>query len=109
MPSVRGEGPRPGAAEGTLEELKMNKSEKIICLLLGAALAWYVWGEFGRAKERAKYAAEHPAADAVVWRAGWSTALIALLGSVKAVRGFGAPALYHQVHRGDNQRGGHRG
>ena len=47
----------------------MNKSEKIICLLLGAALAWYVWGEFGRAKERAKYAAEHPAAVAVATNA----------------------------------------
>ena len=47
----------------------MNKSEKIICLLLGAALAWYVWSEFGRAKERAKYAAAHPAAVAVATNA----------------------------------------
>ena len=52
-----------------LEELKMNKSEKIICLLLGAVLAWYIWGEFGRAKERAKYAAEHPAAVAAATNA----------------------------------------
>ena len=47
----------------------MNKSEKIICLLLGAVLAWYIWGEFGRAKERAKYAAEHPAAVAAATNA----------------------------------------
>ena len=39
----------------------MNKTEKIICLLLGAALAWYLWTETGRAKERAKYAAEQAA------------------------------------------------
>ena len=39
----------------------MNKTEKIICLLLGAVLAWYVWSEMGRAKERAKYAAEQAA------------------------------------------------
>ena len=39
----------------------MNKSEKIICLLLGAVLAWYIWAEMGRAKERAKYAAEQAA------------------------------------------------
>ena len=32
----------------------MNKSEKIICLLLGALLAWYIYGEMGKAKERAK-------------------------------------------------------
>jgi len=39
----------------------MNKTEKIICILLGAVLAWYVWSEMGRAKERAKYAAEQAA------------------------------------------------
>ena len=39
----------------------MNKTEKIICLLLGAVLAWYIWAEMGRAKERAKYAAEQAA------------------------------------------------
>ena len=36
----------------------MNKTEKIICLLLGVVLAWYVWNEMGRAKERQKYLAE---------------------------------------------------
>lgn len=35
----------------------MNKSEKIICLILGAVLAWYIYGEMGRAKERAAAAA----------------------------------------------------
>ena len=39
----------------------MNKSEKIICLILGAILAWYIWGEMGRAKERAAAAAEQAA------------------------------------------------
>ena len=39
----------------------MNKTEKIICLLLGAVLAWYVWTEMGRAKERQKYLAEQAA------------------------------------------------
>jgi len=39
----------------------MNKTEKLICLLLGAVLAWYIWSEMGRAKERAKYAAEQAA------------------------------------------------
>ena len=39
----------------------MNKTEKIICLLLGAVLAWYIWAEMGRAKERAKAAAEQAA------------------------------------------------
>ena len=39
----------------------MNKTEKIICLLLGAVLAWYIWAEMGRSKERAKYAAEQAA------------------------------------------------
>lgn len=39
----------------------MNKTEKLICLLLGAVLAWYVWSEMGRSKERAKYAAEQAA------------------------------------------------
>ncbi|MBR1920690.1 MAG: hypothetical protein IJ829_01650, partial [Kiritimatiellae bacterium] len=41
----------------------MNKTEKIICVLLGAVLAWYVWSEMGRAKERARYAAEMAAAS----------------------------------------------
>ncbi len=36
----------------------MNKSEKIICLLLGTILAWYIFNETGKAKERAKQAAE---------------------------------------------------
>ena len=39
----------------------MNKTEKIICLLLGAVLAWYVWTEMGRAKERQRYLAEQAA------------------------------------------------
>lgn len=39
----------------------MNKTEKIICLLLGAVLAWFIWAEMGRAKERARYAAEQAA------------------------------------------------
>ena len=42
----------------------MNKSEKIICLLLGAGLAWYIYGEMGKAKERAKLAAEQAAVAA---------------------------------------------
>lgn len=36
----------------------MNKSEKIICLLLGTILAWYIFNETGKVKERAKQAAE---------------------------------------------------
>ena len=39
----------------------MNKTEKLICLLLGAVLAWYVWSEMGRSKERQKYLAEQAA------------------------------------------------
>ena len=39
----------------------MNKTEKLICLLLGAVLAWYVWTEMGRSKERQKYLAEQAA------------------------------------------------
>ena len=39
----------------------MNKTEKIICLLLGAVLAWYIFTETGRSKERAKLAAEQAA------------------------------------------------
>ena len=39
----------------------MNKTEKIICLLLGAVLAWYVWTEMGRNRERQKYLAEQAA------------------------------------------------
>ena len=35
----------------------MNKTEKLICLLLGAVLAWYVFNEMGKAKEAAKQAA----------------------------------------------------
>ena len=36
----------------------MNKIEKIICLALGAVLAWYIWAEMGKAKERAAEAAK---------------------------------------------------
>ena len=39
----------------------MNKSEKIICLLLGLVLAWYVWDGVGKEKARAKYVAEQAA------------------------------------------------
>ncbi|MBQ0033422.1 MAG: YidC/Oxa1 family insertase periplasmic-domain containing protein [bacterium] len=31
----------------------MNKTEKLICVVLGAALAWYIFSEMGKAKERA--------------------------------------------------------
>lgn len=34
----------------------MNKIEKIICLVLGAVLAWYIWSEMGKSKERAAQA-----------------------------------------------------
>jgi len=40
----------------------MNKAEKLICLVLGAALAWYIWSEMGKAKERAAQAAAEPVA-----------------------------------------------
>jgi len=40
----------------------MNKIEKLICLVLGAVLAWYVWSEMGKQKEAAKAAAEAPVA-----------------------------------------------
>ncbi len=39
----------------------MNKTEKIICILLGAVLAWYIFNETGKAKERQKAAAEQAA------------------------------------------------
>ena len=39
----------------------MNKTEKLICVLLGAVLAWYIWSEMGRAKERQRYLAEQAA------------------------------------------------
>ena len=42
----------------------MNKTEKIICILLGAVLAWYLFSESGKAKERAKAAAEQAAVAA---------------------------------------------
>ena len=32
----------------------MNKTEKLICLVLGAVLAWYVWSEMGKAKDQPK-------------------------------------------------------
>ena len=35
----------------------MNKTEKLICLVLGAVLAWYIFSEMGKAKEAAKQAA----------------------------------------------------
>lgn len=36
----------------------MNKIEKIICLVLGAVLAWYIWAEMGKTKARAAQAAK---------------------------------------------------
>lgn len=39
----------------------MNKTEKIICAILGAILAWYIWGEMGKAKVRAAEAAQSQA------------------------------------------------
>ena len=39
----------------------MNKTEKIICIILGAVLAWYLFSENAKAKERAKVAAEQAA------------------------------------------------
>ena len=39
----------------------MNKTEKIICIILGAVLAWYLFSENSKAKERAKVAAEQAA------------------------------------------------
>ena len=35
----------------------MNKTETIICILLGAVLAWYIYSEMGKPKEAAKQAA----------------------------------------------------
>lgn len=35
----------------------MNKTEKLICLVLGAVLAWYIFSEMGKSKEAAKQAA----------------------------------------------------
>ena len=35
----------------------MNKTEKLICLVLGAVLAWYIFSEMGNSKEAAKQAA----------------------------------------------------
>ena len=32
----------------------MNKTEKLICLVLGAVLAWYIFSEMGKAKEQAR-------------------------------------------------------
>ena len=34
----------------------MNKTEKLICLVLGAVLAWYIFSEMGKSKEAAKQA-----------------------------------------------------
>ena len=39
----------------------MNKTEKIICIILGAVLAWYLFSENAKSKERAKAAAEQAA------------------------------------------------
>ena len=36
----------------------MNKTEKLICLVLGAVLAWYIFSEMGKAKERASQSGE---------------------------------------------------
>ena len=35
----------------------MNKTEKLICLVLGAVFAWYIFSEMGKSKEAAKQAA----------------------------------------------------
>ena len=35
----------------------MNKTEKLICLVLGAVLAWYIFSEMGKSKEAAQQAA----------------------------------------------------
>ena len=43
----------------------MNKIEKIICLVLGAVLAWYIWAEMGKSKERAAQAAKQAQVSAV--------------------------------------------
>ena len=42
----------------------MNKTEKIICLLLGAVLAWYLFVEMDHAKERQKEVAQAEQAQA---------------------------------------------
>ena len=56
----------------------MNKIEKIICLALGAVLAWYIWAEMGKAKERAAEAAKQSqvvmAAKAAEGRSGKDSA-----------------------------------
>ena len=57
----------------------MNKVEKIICLALGAVLAWYIWAEMGKSKERAAEAAK----QAQVQQA---QARIAATNTVAAVR-----------------------
>ena len=44
----------------------MNRTEKIICLLLGGLLAWYIFNEAGRAKEAARAQAEAAEAQAAV-------------------------------------------
>ena len=36
----------------------MNKTEKLICLVLGAVLAWYIFSEMGKAKEQAAKSGE---------------------------------------------------
>ena len=46
----------------------MNKTEKLICIVLGAVLAWYIFNETGKAKEAAK--ANAAAATNVVEKAG---------------------------------------
>jgi YidC/Oxa1 family membrane protein insertase len=63
----------------------MNKTEKIICLLLGAVLAWYIWAEMGRAKERAKYAAEQAAIAAT----NVTAEAVADVGTANATNGTG--------------------
>ena len=50
----------------------MNRTEKIICLILGGVLAWYIFSEAGRAKESAKRQAE--TAQAIAEQAQRTTA-----------------------------------
>ena len=70
----------------------MNKTEKLICLLLGAVLAWYVYSETGKSRERAKLAAEQAAVAPDVPAASDAPAAVAAPSASPAAREEAKPA-----------------
>ena len=82
----------------------MNKTEKIICILLGAVLVWYLYSENGKAKEREKAAAEQAAIAATnsaasVASAAEKSPAVAANGSAPQVPAVVAPIMPSEPER----------